>query len=43
MSSHSAMIKLVLDLHTQGYGIVKIAKALNLHIEEVIDIINGYT
>jgi hypothetical protein len=43
MGSHSSMIKLVLDLHNQGYSMVKIAKALDLHIEEVINIINGYT
>ena len=43
MGLHSSMVKLVLDLHNQGYGIVKIARALNLYKEEVINIINGYT
>jgi hypothetical protein len=43
MNLHSSMVKSVLDLHNQGYGIVKIARTLNLYIEEVINIINEYT
>jgi hypothetical protein len=43
MGLHSSIIKLVLDFHNQGHSIVKIAKALNLHIEEVVNVINGYT
>lgn len=37
------VIKAVLELHRQGSSIVSIARTLNLHIEEVVNIINGYT
>jgi hypothetical protein len=43
MGSHSSIVKSVLELHKQGYGIVKIARILNLHIEEVANVIDGYT
>jgi transposase-like protein len=43
MSSHSSIVKSVLELYKQGYGIVKIARVLNLHIEEVANVINEYT
>jgi hypothetical protein len=43
MGSHSSIIKAVLELHKQGYGIVKISRILNLHIEEVANVINRYT
>ncbi len=43
MGSHSSIIKAVLELHKQGYGIVKISQILNLHIEEVANVINVYT
>jgi hypothetical protein len=43
MGLHSSIIKAVLDLHKQGYSIVKISRILNLHIEEVANVINGYT
>lgn len=36
------VIKAVLDLHRKGYTIVSIARTLNLHIEEVVNIINVY-
>ena len=36
------IIKAVLTLHKQGYTYVAIARSLNLHIKEVVDIINGY-
>lgn len=42
MGLHSSIIKSVLELHRQGFGIVKIARILNLHIEEVVNVINGY-
>jgi hypothetical protein len=37
------VIKAVLDLHRQGYFVVAIAKSLNLHIEEIVNIINEYS
>jgi hypothetical protein len=43
MGSHSSIVKSVLELHKQGYSIVKIARILNLHIEEVANVIDGYT
>jgi hypothetical protein len=43
MSLHSSTIKSVLELHKQGYSIVKIARILNLHIEEVANVINEYS
>ncbi len=42
MGSHSSVVKSVLELHNQGLGIVKIARILNLHIEEVANIIIEY-
>jgi transposase-like protein len=42
MELHSLIIKSVMELYTQGYGIVKIARVLNLHIEEVANVINEY-
>lgn len=43
MAKNPGVIKAVLDLHRQGLSVVAIAKSLNLHIEEVVNIINGYT
>lgn len=43
MAKNLGVIKAVLELHRQGYSYVAIAKTLNLHIEEVVNIINGYT
>jgi hypothetical protein len=43
MGLHSSIVKSVLELHKQGYSIVKISRILNLHIEEVANVINGYT
>jgi hypothetical protein len=43
MHTNSKVAKAVIDLHKQGVSIIKIAKILNLHIEEVVDIINEYT
>ena len=43
MAKNPGVIKAVLDLHRQDYTVVAIAKTLNLHIEEVVNIINGYT
>lgn len=43
MALHSSIIKSILELHKQGYSMVKIARILNLHIEEVANVINGYT
>ena len=37
------VIKAVLDLHRQGYFVVAIAKSLNLHIEEIVNIIKEYS
>jgi hypothetical protein len=42
MAKNPGVIKAVLELHKQGYSIVAIAKTLNLHIEEVVNIINVY-
>jgi hypothetical protein len=36
-------IKAVLKLHKQGYSIVAIARTLNIHIKEVVEIVNEYT
>jgi hypothetical protein len=43
MAKNPGVIKAVLGLHRQGRSVVAIAKTLNLHIEEVVNIINGYT
>lgn len=43
MAKNPGVIKTVLDLHKQGYSIISIAKTLNLHIEEVVNIINDYS
>ena len=43
MGLHSSVVKAVLELHQQGYIMVKIARILNLHIEEIANVINGYT
>jgi hypothetical protein len=43
MGLHSSIVKSVLELYNQGYSIVKIARILNLHIEEVANVVNGYT
>jgi hypothetical protein len=42
MGLHNLIIKSVVELHKQGYSIVKIARVLNLHIEEVANVINEY-
>lgn len=36
-------IKAILELYNQGFSIVAIAKHLNLHIEEIVNVINEYT
>jgi transposase len=43
MAKNPGVIKAVLDLHRQGYSVVAIAKSLNLHIEEIVNIINEYS
>ena len=43
MAKNLGVIKAVLDLHRQGYSIVAIARTLNIHIKEVVEIINEYT
>jgi hypothetical protein len=43
MAKNLGVIRAVLDLHRQGYTVIAIAKTLNLHIEEVVNIINGYS
>jgi hypothetical protein len=43
MAKNLGVIKAVLDLYRQGYTYVAIARTLNLHIEEVVNIINGYS
>ena len=43
MNIHSGTIKAVIELHNQGNSVVKIAKILNLRIEEVIDVINEHS
>jgi hypothetical protein len=42
MVKNPGVIKIVLSLYKQGCSIISIAKTLNLHIEEVVNIINGY-
>jgi hypothetical protein len=36
------IVKAVLDLHRQGFSIVAIARSLNLHIQEVAEIIDEH-
>ena len=36
------IVKAVMALHKQGFSIVAIAKSLNLHIQDVAEIINDY-
>lgn len=43
MIEHAITIKLILSLHTQGLTILQIAKTLNLHIEEVSNIIHAHS
>ena len=43
MAKNPGVIKAVLELHKQGFTIVSIAKSLNLHIDEVVNIINVYS
>jgi hypothetical protein len=43
MAKNLGVIRAVLDLHRQGYTLIAIAKTLNLHIEEVVNIIDGYS
>jgi hypothetical protein len=43
MAKNPGVIKAVLDLYRQGYSVVAIAKSLNLHIEEIVNIINEYS
>jgi hypothetical protein len=42
MPTNNYLIKLVIDLHKQGHSVLQIARSLNLHIEEVANIINDY-
>lgn len=42
MAQSPGVIKAVLELHKQGYTYLAIAKTLNLHIEDVVNIINVY-
>ena len=42
MAKSPGVIKAVLALHRQGLSIVAIAKTLNLHIEDVVNIIHVY-
>jgi len=37
------VIKAVLELHKQGFSYLAIAKSLNLHINDVVEIINEYS
>lgn len=43
MEKSPGVIKAVLELYKQGYSIVAIARTLNLHIEEVVNILHVYT
>ena len=43
MVKNPGVIKAVLNLHREGFSVIAIAKTLNLHIEEVVNIINGYS
>jgi hypothetical protein len=43
MAKNPGVIKAVLELHRQGLTVIAIAKTLNLHIEEVVNILNGYS
>ena len=36
------IVKAVLELHRQDYSIVAIARTLNIHIKEVVEIVNEY-
>lgn len=42
MAKNPGVIKLVIQLHNQGYSVTAIARVLNLSIIEVADIINVY-
>jgi DNA-binding NarL/FixJ family response regulator len=42
MAKNPGVIKLVLQLHNQGYSVTAIARVLNLTISEIADIINVY-
>jgi len=42
MAKNPGVIKIVLNLYNQGYTVVAIARALNISIIEVADIINVY-
>lgn len=42
MAKNPGVIKIVLNLYSQGYSVVAIARVLNLSISEVADIINVY-
>lgn len=40
--ANPGIVKAVLAFHKQGFSIVSIARSLNLHIQEVAEIINDY-
>jgi len=42
MVQNPGVVKAVLDLHKKGCSVVSIARTLNLHIEEVVNIIHVY-
>lgn len=42
MEINLGVIKAVLELHRQGLTYVAIARTLNMHLEEVVNIINDY-
>lgn len=42
MAQNPGVIKAVIELHRRGHTFVAIAKTLNLHIEEVVNIIHTY-
>lgn len=42
MAKNPGVIKIVVQLYSQGYTVVAIARVLNLPIAEIADIINFY-
>jgi len=41
--TNPGVVKAVLELHKQGFSYLAIAKSLNLHINDVVEIINEYS
>lgn len=41
--TNPGVVKAVLELYKQGFSYLAIAKSLNLHINDVVEIINEYS